>query len=328
MKTYTPYYLLTLIILLAASCENDLPFNLKENPPKLVMNALINADSLRNLVFLNLTGREKAGHVKGATLEVRINGVLKESVRPLPPEYEGDPQCRFRITGKLTPGDIVQLDALTDDGAYHAWAETTVPQRPEEIESIDTFRVSNKQTGYSKDYLCYKITIKDRPGETNFYRLVMDKRITVNYYDDDTHYTVQTLHDYSFIDREDVVLTDGHPTTQDDEDNGMFDTVKNIYGVFDDSRFRNTSYTMTVYNNTAFYDYTSNHVTTEKIEVVVRLLSIAEQEYYYLKALNFVDSDAYDETVNEPIKYPSNVQGGTGLVSISTEVSRTITIQE
>ena len=40
------------------------------------------------------------------------------------------------------------------------------------------------------------------------------------------------------------MLTDGQPTNSDDEDNGMFDTVKNIYGVFDDSRFKNTSYTM------------------------------------------------------------------------------------
>ena len=41
-----------------------------------------------------------------------------------------------------------------------------------------------------------------------------------------------------FISREDVVLTDGQPTNSDDEDNGMFDAVKNIYGVFDDSRFK------------------------------------------------------------------------------------------
>ena len=60
----------------------------------------------------------------------------------------------------------------------------------------------------------------------------------------------QTTHRYHFISREDVVLTDGQPTNSDDEDNGMFDTVKNIYGVFDDSRFKNTSYTMTVYNQT------------------------------------------------------------------------------
>ncbi|WP_430827568.1 DUF4249 family protein, partial [Bacteroides thetaiotaomicron] len=51
-------------------------------------------------------------------------------------------------------------------------------------------------------------------------------------------------------------------------------------------------------------------------------------EYYYLKALNLVDSDVYDETINEPLRYPSNVHGGTGMVSISTEVSQTVRIRE
>ena len=63
---------------------------------------------------------------------------------------------------------------------------------------------------------------------------------------------------YSFIGREDIVLTDGQPSTGDDEDNGLFDTAKNIYGVFDDSRFRDTSYTMTVYNDPAI-PYNNNY---------------------------------------------------------------------
>ena len=47
-------------------------------------------------------------------------------------------QCRFHISNKFTPGDVVRIDALTDDGQYHAWAEVTVPQRPHEIADIDT----------------------------------------------------------------------------------------------------------------------------------------------------------------------------------------------
>ena len=326
MKTYTSCLLLVIVLLLV-SCENELPFNIKDNPPKLVMNALINADSLSNLVFLNLTGKDKVAHLQNATVEVRVNGVLKESVRPLPAELEGDPQCRFRITGPFAPGEVVRLDATTDDGAHHAWAEVTVPQRPEQIK-VDTFKVTTAQMKYNNGYLGYKIAIQDRPRENNYYRLVIDKRIILDYYDNNQDENViQTFHDYRFIDREDVVLTDGHPTTEDDEDNGMFDTVKNIYGVFDDSRFRDASYVMTVYSDIDFYDslfpFSVRH---KRIDIIVHLLSITEEEYYYMKALNLVDSDIYDETIYEPIKYPSNVHGGTGLVSISTEVSQTIPI--
>ena len=139
MKTFIHYLFILISVLTIASCENDLPFNVKDNPPKLVMNALINADSLTNIVFLNLTGKERVTHIQNATLEVRVNGVLTEQLRPLPIESEYSvPQCQFKITGKLSSGDVLRLDALTDDGQYHAWAEVTVPRRPAEIEKIDT----------------------------------------------------------------------------------------------------------------------------------------------------------------------------------------------
>jgi hypothetical protein len=260
------------------------------------MNALINADSLTNVLYLNFTGRGYATHAEKATVEVRVNGQLSESLRPLPPQAEGDMQCRFNISGKFSPGDVVRIDALTDDGQYHAWAEVTVPQRPNEITDIDTVTVPLTQYYYTQNYLRYKINIKDRPNENNFYRLIMDKQMTVKDYNNEIdEYVTQTTHRYHFISREDVVLTDGQPTNSDDEDNGMFDTVKNIYGVFDDSRFKNTSYTMTVYNQTNV-EGLSKYGTNVKMDIIVRLLSITETEYYYLKALNLADSDAYDET--------------------------------
>ncbi|MBD3592187.1 DUF4249 domain-containing protein [Bacteroides sp. GM023] len=324
-RIYYPFILL-ITLLTAVSCENELPFNIKDNPPKLVMNALINADSLTNVLFLNFTGRNNATHVTNATVEVHINGKLSESLRPLPPKHEEDMQCRFNITSKFTPGDIVRIDARTDDGQYHAWAEVTVPQRPNEIANIDTLTVPLSQYNYTQNYLQYKISIKDRPNENNYYRLIVDKQMLVKSYNEETgEFVTQMAHRYNFISREDVVLTDGQPTTSDDEDNGMFDTVKNIYGVFDDTRFKDTSYIMTVYNQTdseVFPEYGSN----VNIDVFIRLLSITEIEYYYLKALNLIDTDAYDETINEPIKFPSNVQGGVGIVGVSTEVSKVIHI--
>ena len=70
---------------------------------------------------------------------------------------------------------MVRIDALTDDGKYHAWAEVTVPQRPAEIENIDTLTVPMLEYGHIRKYLRYRITLKDRPNETNYYRIVVDK---------------------------------------------------------------------------------------------------------------------------------------------------------
>ena len=267
-RIYYPFILL-IALLTTVSCENELPFSVKDNPPKLVMNALINADSLTNVLYLNFTGRGYATHVENATVEVRVNGQLSESLRPLPPQTEGDMQCRFHISGKFTPGDVVRIDALTDDGQYHAWAEVTVPQRPHEIADIDTATIPMTKYYYTQNFLRYKINIKDRSNEDNYYRLIMDKQMTVKDYNEETgEFVSRTIHRYHFISREDIVLTDGQPTNSDDEDNGMFDTVKNIYGVFDDSRFKNTSYTMTVYNQTDI-DGFPEYGTNVKMDIIV-----------------------------------------------------------
>ena len=76
-RIYYPFILL-IALLTTVSCENELPFSVKDNPPKLVMNALINADSLTNVLYLNFTGRGYATHAEKATVEVRVNGQLSE----------------------------------------------------------------------------------------------------------------------------------------------------------------------------------------------------------------------------------------------------------
>lgn len=231
MRTYTYHPLILLVIILSTvSCENELPFNIKDNPPKLVMNAFINADSLTNVLFLNLTGKDNSTHIENATVEVRVNGQIRETLRPLPPETDYDQQCRFNMNGTFSPGDVVRIDALTDDGKYHAWAEVTVPQRLDEIENIDTLTVPLTQNGFTQDYMRYKITFRDRPNEENYYRIVVGKQLTLWGYNheeggEDYIYWTRQL-GYSFIGREDVVLTDGQPSTGDDEDNGLFDTAK------------------------------------------------------------------------------------------------------
>lgn len=327
MKTNI-FLAIAVVIVAATSCENEIPFNVKDNPPKLVMNALINADCTDNFLFLNLTGKENATDVENALVEIRINGELKESLRPLTPETDFYTQCRFRITSRFSPGDVVRIDATTEDGEHHAWAEVTVPPRPLEIENIDTLTVPLTQNGYTTEYLRYRITLKDRPGETNYYRIVVDKQTTLwnyNHEEGGDERVYSTKHSYNFIGREDVVLTDGQPTTGDDEDNGLFDVAKNIYGVFDDSRFKDTSYTMTVYNRINI-ETSNEDGYFSAMDVIIRLMSITETEYYYLKALNLVDSYVYDETINEPLKYPGNVNGGTGIVGFSTEVTHTVHI--
>ena len=76
----TTRYILPLLMLIIfiCSCENEIDFNKAARPPKLIMNALINADSTNNILYLNKTGQYVISVVTNASVEVRVNDVLVE----------------------------------------------------------------------------------------------------------------------------------------------------------------------------------------------------------------------------------------------------------
>ena len=94
-----------------------------------------------------------------------------------------------------------------------------------------------------QDCMRYRIAIHDRQGEKNYYRLVIEKRIRRIISPEGEMFTeVQGL---DVINQEDIVLTDGHLTTSDDDEFGVLDmTVRNVRNVFTDSRFPDGSYTL------------------------------------------------------------------------------------
>lgn len=317
---------LMLAALLTVACENEIPFNLKANPPKLIMNALINADSLNNTLFLHMSGQDKLGDVADATVEVRVNGQLTETAQLLPKASDNEIGKRFCITTAFHPGDAVRIDATTADGSHHTWAEVVVPQ-PIAIEKWDTATTYFRKGSYKERYMRFKITFSDRPKENNYYRLIADHQI--NLYErlmEGGERFLSTTWSRGMISREDVVLTDGHPSTSD-EDAALFDKEDNIHGIFDDNRFRDGNYTMTVYIHHPQYTTSSSPSFRYEVNAYFRLLSITETEFRYLKALNIIDSDVYDETIMEPIKFASNVNGGLGIVGINAGTCRKINIQ-
>lgn len=328
MKTYPVYWLV--IALLVISCENEIPFDLKENPPKLVMNALIDAESSENHLYLSMTGRVKTSPVADATVEIRINGQLRETVHAQPESSTNHFPNRYVITSAFSPGDVVRIDATTPSGNCHAWAEEIVPYPIKAIEKVDTMTRYIHKTGYTQKQLQYKITFSDRPDEPSFYRLVVETETTEQQTTPDGRDTTATYRYYSLINYEDVVLTDGRPSTMEDRDNAIFDVVENRYNVFDDARFTNTSYTMTVYNYPFYtFNYGSPNTTCHvKTSVTIRLKSITKDEYYYLKALNAITSDAYDDDISEPVRIPGNVNGALGIIGFSTERMYNIIIRD
>lgn len=318
--------LILLIILCSlAGCDNEIDYLAKDKEPKLVINALLNAETSLNFLYVNLTGKTDIEEVKDAKVEVYINNELKEIA--LPADKIKYIKGGYIIKSSFKVGDIVKISVKTIDDKYHAWAEIKVPERIF-IDSVDTTTIKEKQR-YMKvnDYMRYKIKFRDRPNEKNYYRIILEQRNTTNWIDSYGQKGSNSYLSTSMIIRDDIVLTDGSPSTIEDEENGILAPIENRYSVFDDSRFTNSSYTMTVSQSIPLKVSTDN-TTIESMtsDVTIRLMSITEHEYHYLRSLSMYYSDEFIERISEPIRFPSNVKGGTGIIGISSESKKTMRI--
>ena len=330
-------------VLLYSSCENEIPFNEKNNPPKIVLNAIIDINSEENYIFLTKTGKQDTDSVPDATVNIYVNDELKEQLTEyLLPEINMDDELsgminypeyieylhhiyrknkQYTTKMRFQPGDKVKIEVLADNNKYHVWAEDIVPY-PVEIEQIDT-------TTYNKDYSTYmrlRTTFTDSGNKTNFYRLVLTQKTTVygKRYQDSTPDSVSYQNAIFLDTREDIVLNDGKVISDEE----LFPQTENVFAVFDDTRLNGTYTTkVSFYRPTDVY-YMDIIPERASIDFEVLLMSITEFQYYYLKALNILSSDNYDEYLSMPVSFPSNVEGGTGIVGFSSDTRKSFSIPD
>lgn len=326
--------LLPAALLLSAfisACENEIPLHLGSIPPTLTMNAFIYADSLTNRLYLSLTGEIAPQPPGDVTVEVTVNGEQKEVLHAIP--LPDTPLCFADITTRFRPGDVVRIDARTGDGRHHAWTEETLPH-PVAIEQVDTSQVLVPPKPYyysTHRNMRFRIRFTDPPGRKNYYRILLEQRYTVRGTTTEG-IPVSTVHkEFGYWPWEDLALTAGRPATSEELDAELFERETNLYGVFNDSWFKDNAYTLNVQvrvANRLYYPEKDFLPESLDLDVIVRLLSITESEYYYLTTMNMIDSGVLDDYISDPVKLPCNIHGGNGFVGISSENSKTIRILE
>ncbi|MDO5571389.1 MAG: DUF4249 domain-containing protein [Bacteroidales bacterium] len=296
------------ISLLLIGCENYIEFDLNDNEPELVVNSFIDASLDKNFVSMNILDGETLTQVEDGQIEIFVNQEKKETIRPEVIWYSsnGSKLVKSIINTKFKAGDLVELKAATDDGKYSAYSKIIIPTPIVDF-AVDTFYTKKKVNDYMEDCIGYKIHIKDISNEKNYYCLRIE---SLEYWGDpDNGWEYEPSVSYmQIINNEDVVLTDGHITTGDDEENNYLDfSIKNNYNIFTDSRFRDKSYTMQVYT---LAHYKREHIFYNRIS----LISISEAQYRYFKALNCTESDNYDTAIMEPVILPNNVDKALGFI--------------
>lgn len=339
---------------LLTACEHEIPFTPKTTEPQLIMNALLDAGKPENEVFLHLNEGQSIGRLHEATLTLFVNGQIAETPRALTAEeicgspddypegttiiYESIRYKLFRLTTAFRPGDHIRLEATAEEGKYHVSAEVTVPQ-PVESLHVDTCVANLREYRGYTPHRQYKITLQDRPNEKNYYRLDIWNDLTFRcewdeYWQPEGETLKEAIvpmnRETEIINREDVILTDGHPTNYDDEENELFPIISNQYNIFTDNTFRDSHATLKVYTP-LYLEKRPSHIYQRLYRqqtITVRLLSLTEETYRYMKALNCLEDGDYDETLMEPICLPSNVTDGLGFVGACSEARVTFEIPE
>ena len=110
---------------------------------------------------------------------------------------------------------------------------------------------------------------------------------------------------------------------KDDDDWNFYN---NRYNIFTDSQFRNSEYTLKLIvshygylHNFCNFGYNPDNVKVEEDrEIVVKIMSMSKLTYLYMNDYMFDHSSQGDWTLVSELPYPSNVKGGTGLVSVMT----------
>ncbi len=320
-------YLSILFIVLSAlfsACENELPYQERPQEPQLLMNAFLEVGKEENEVklFMIKPNIDATTSVTNGSVIVYVNGEKTETVEVDP--YSNWGLCTLK--SQFRPGDRVRLEATAEDGEYQANAEVEFPQPIEEMIRVDTLHTQLKGLYGMQDCMRYRIAIHDRPGEKNYYRLIIQENTYRTSLEDGVTYG-PFVSEPDIINQEDIVLTDGHLTTADDDEFGILDmTIRNVRNIFTDSRFTNGPYTLNVYTSYPyFHDWGSEDYKKHiRFDVVVRLQCITEAQYRYMRAMNCLDSDDYNETFMEPVIVPQNVSGGLGFVGASSEQQVTL----
>lgn len=318
----TIIFVLTLAVALMhvlTSCENKLEFNFGTKESKLVINALMNADSINNEVYVSYSGAYGATAAHDAIVRVYVNNILKETVDQSE-ETKDNVGARYRIHGPFQLNDLVKIDVTTKDQNKHAWAEVKVlPKTP--IEKIEASpKEYAKPILNTKFHYELKITVNDHSqGEDYYYRLIPERYIKYKRWrwKDEPDYTQEVYYTYekrmgAYIDN-DFALMDGNPIKSNDGQETAISTTYNHYGIFNNKFFKDKSYTLTI----SIPRMDTDHA-------VIRLLRISKEEYQYIKTLNTIDSDIYGEDFSEPVIFETNVNGGLGIVSLSSESSQKI----
>ncbi|MDR2383917.1 MAG: DUF4249 domain-containing protein, partial [Prevotellaceae bacterium] len=303
MKTKYSKILYFCLPVMFAACEQVIDFEGDRPDNKVILNAVIGCDEDSHNIFLTrsafIFSSDEVEAIDGLPVEVSINGDMVA-------EVENQSSGRYVFKAALKTGDKVEI-SVPDNLPETVKAIDIVPEPPV-IVSVDSVRFYDYTTG--SVLLRTLIKIKDKPGEKNYYRLLI-KTITIYDEGDKLEYRIEKEILYSVS--QDIILS-GLSREGKEDDN-------NLSRIFPDDLFSGEEYTLNV-----FFPVTAGSAfIEEKTEVEIELQSLSESLYLYMRSLEQKwNSDIFDQ----PTKIYSNVNGGYGILGLYSSCKKTIILNK
>ena len=296
---------------MSVACEEYIDLR-REGPEKmLVVNGNLVAGDTLHTVFLTWGMYNAVKPVESAHLECYVNGKLVASTdKVTEPERFSYNANAIRFKAPFNAGDEVRI--TVDAGDAHAEAVAVAPNAPV-VNAVDTtsFMAKNKG-GELVDFYMTKVHLQDVAGERNFYRMVMSYESEYRASEvpsgspyKEGQFLCSGYRDIMFDNKYESLLYRNLKIGMEDNSSDVNNYYANEYNLFTDNTF-------------ADKESRDEYVPAEYGKICFRVLSMSRSTYTYMNDYAFDKSEQGSWTFIDEIPYPSNVSGGTGMVSIMT----------
>jgi hypothetical protein len=305
---YFSFPLVLLAGLLLLSCEKTIDLELDEVGGKPVLYSFIQPDSL-----FSVSLSQSVSTLSGAEYEL-ITGakimLFKNSDYSQYFEYSNDSLWQDFQGVNFAEGDSVVL-AVWKDNETIASAVTYIPS-VSQIERLDTlrkFKVDSK--GVMQQVMDLTVSLNDESKSVDYYQLKLFALTTYQ-----THSGDSTVMDPIVFSKSDRVFYDYQ---QGSSSLGIID----FDGLFTDEKINGLAYNVHIPLDLKYFDNNNPNINRQ---FIVRMYHVTSDYYSYLRSR--IVADAYTNIpFIDPVKIPSNVNGGFGIVSGISVFADTLVVQ-
>ncbi|MDR2950226.1 MAG: DUF4249 domain-containing protein [Prevotella sp.] len=315
MKRYIINSIILFILIMLSSCESEVDMGSIPIEPRLVINASMGAGNDTCRIYLTESrpifrteqnaywGKDPYTYITGADVVLNINNKPEKLI------YSAKDSA-YLFLKPLSVNDGIGISVTYKDKQLSASA--VVPENPQII-SVDTIAIYKTVSGYKGKYLRYNVKIKDRSQSDNFYRIKVDGAY---------HYQSKDWLEFEYwryitrFKSDDVILNNGNPENTDNDDLSIVTFPPNYYGIFTNTMFKGTEYTLSFYIEYPDFLYENEY---DKGYLNITLQMISPELYkYYSSVQRYRYLDEYEMT--EPVKIFTNINNGLGIFGAYSEV--------